>query len=228
MYTLHIANKNYSSWSLRAWVLMRVLGIPFEEKLELYPASGVWETYRKFSPSGRVPVLKDGDVTVWESLAIVEYLAERHPGVWPADAAVRAWARSAAAEMHAGFSTLRSICTMNCGIRVQLKDRPAALLADVARVTEIWNEGLARWGGPFLTGGRFTAVDAFFAPLAFRVQTYGLELDPRSQAYVALLLRQPAMLDWYEAALRETFREPGHEADAHASGTWTADLRATA
>jgi glutathione S-transferase len=228
MYTLHIANKNYSSWSLRAWVLMRTLGIPFEEKLELFPASGVWETYRKFSPSGRVPVLKDGDVTVWESLAIVEYLAERHSGVWPADAAVRAWARSAAAEMHAGFSTLRSICTMNCGIRVQLKDRPAALLADVARFTEIWNEGLARWGGPFLTGGRFTAVDAFFAPLAFRAQTYGLELDPRSQAYIALLLRQPAMVDWYEAALRETFREPGHEADAHAAGTWTADLRATA
>ena len=228
MYTLHIANKNYSSWSLRPWVLMRTLGIPFEEKLAPFPASGVWETYRRFSPSGRVPVLTDGDVTVWDSLAIVEYLAERHPGVWPTEAAVRAWARSAAAEMHSGFSTLRNICTMNCGIRVALTDPPAALGADIARFCEIWNEGLARWGGPFLTGSRFTAVDAFFAPLAFRVQTYGLALDPRSTEYVALLLRQPAMVEWYEAALRETFREPGHEAEARAAGTWTADLRATA
>ena len=228
MYTLHIANKNYSSWSLRPWVLMRMLGIPFEEKLVPFPASGVWEKYREFSPTGRVPVLTDGNVTVWDSLSIVEYLAERHPRVWPAHAAVRAGARSAAAEMHSGFMGLRSNCTMNCGIRVVLKDRPAALQADIARFSEIWNEGLSRWGGPFLAGGRFTAVDAFFAPLAFRVQTYGLELDPRSTEYVALLLRQPPMQEWYEAALRETFREPGHEADARALGTWTADLRATA
>ena len=180
MYTLYIANKNYSSWSLRPWALLRMLGIPFEEKLVPLPESGAWEKFREFSPSGRVPVLKDGNVTVWDSLAIVEYLAERHPGVWPEQAAVRAWARSAAAEMHSGFSALRNICTMNCGIRVSLKERPAALGADIARFTEIWNEGLRRWGGPFLTGGKFTAVDAFFAPLAFRVQTYGLALDPQS------------------------------------------------
>lgn len=228
MYELYIANKNYSSWSLRPWLLMRMLDIPFEETLVPFPEGGSWETYRRFSPTGRVPVLKDGDVTVWDSLAIVEYLAERHPGVWPAEPSVRAWARSAAAEMHSGFTGLRSNCTMNCGIRVTLKQRSAALETDLARMAELWNEGLARWGGPFLAGGAFTAVDAFFAPIAFRVQTYGLELDPKSTEYVALLLRQPAMVDWYEAGLREPFREPGHENDAHALGTWTADLRATA
>lgn len=228
MYELYIANKNYSSWSLRPWVLMRMLGIPFEEKLVPFPEGGSWDTYRRFSPTGRVPVLKDGDVTVWDSLAIVEYLAERHPGVWPAEAAVRAWARSAAAEMHSGFMGLRSNCTMNCGIRVALKARSAAMEADLARMAELWNEGLARWGGPFLTGERFSAADAFFAPIAFRVQTYGLELDPRSTGYLALLLRQPPMQDWYEAALGETFREAAHENDARALGTWTADLRATA
>lgn len=228
MYALYIANKNYSSWSLRPWVLMKALGIPFEEKLIPFPAGGSWETYRKFSPSGRVPVLKDGDVAVWESLAIVEYLAERHPGVWPTDPVARAWARSAAAEMHAGFSTLRNICTMNCGIRVVLKETPDALSRDIARFTELWSDGLRRFGGPFLAGDKFTAADAFFAPVAFRVQTYGLALDAASQAYVALLLRQPAVEEWYQAALNETFREPGHEAEAHAAGTWTADLRATA
>src|SRR5690606_15629891 len=123
--------------------------------------------------SGRVPTLVDGETTVWDSLAIVEYLAERHDGIWPADPVARAWARSAAAEMHSGFSALRSICTMNCGIRVVLTRTPPELERDIARFTEIWNEGLTRWGGPWLTGEAFTSVDAFFAPLAFREQTYG-------------------------------------------------------
>ncbi|HEY0920333.1 glutathione S-transferase family protein [Devosia sp.] len=228
MYTLYIANKNYSSWSLRPWALMRMLGIPFEEKLVPLPDGGAWEKYREFSPSGRVPALKDGNVTVWDSLAIVEYLAERHPGVWPADAGVRAWARSAAAEMHSGFVGLRSNCTMNCGIRVTLRERTPAMQADLARVAELWAEGLTRWGGPFLTGGRFTAVDAFYTPIAFRIQTYGLELDPAAAGYSALLLRQAPMQEWYEAALRETLRVPKYDADAHALGVWTADLRATA
>ena len=225
---LYIANKNYSSWSLRPWVLLKTLGINFEERLVPFPEGGSWETYRQFSPSGRVPVLVDGEVTVWDSLAIIEYLAERHEGVWPKDPATRAWARSAAAEMHAGFSTLRDICTMNCGIRVVLKSTPDALQADINRFTELWNEGLRRFGGPFLAGEHFTAVDAVFAPLAFRAQTYGLVLDQDSEDYVALLLRQPAMTEWYDAALAETFREPGHEAEAQAAGAWTSDLRATA
>jgi glutathione S-transferase len=228
MMTLYIANKNYSSWSLRAWVLMRMLGIDFEEKLVPLPEGGGGETYRRFSPSGRVPCLVDGDITVWDSLAIMEYLAERHDGVWPADTATRAWARSAAAEMHSGFAALRNICTMNCGIRVVLDETPPDLQADIDRFTEIWRDGLRRHGGPFLAGDTFTAVDAAYAPLAFRVQTYGLVLDPQSDAYAALLLRQPAMQDWYDAALAETFREPGHETEARAVGNWTADLRARA
>jgi glutathione S-transferase len=227
MLKLYIANKNYSSWSLRPWVLMKALGIAFEERLVPFPEGGSWETFRRFSPSGRVPCLVDGDLTVWDSLAIVEYLSERHPDVWPADSARRAWSRSAAAEMHSGFSTLRSICTMNCGIRVLLDATPPSLQQDIDRFTEIWREGLNASGGPFLAGDRFTAVDAFFAPLAFRVQTYGLRLDAESDAYAALLLRQPAMQEWYESALAETFREPGHEAEAQAAGTWTADYRAT-
>lgn len=228
MYELIIGNKNYSSWSLRPWVLMKALGIPFNETLKVFEPFSSWEAFRKFSPTGRVPVLRDGDATIWESLAIVEYLAERHEGVWPRDPAVRAWARSAAAEMHAGFSTLRNICTMNCGIRVVLKETPEALAADIARVTELWNDGIKRFGGPFLAGDTFTAVDAFFAPVAFRVQTYGLALDAAAQNYVELLLGLPAMQEWYQAGLNEIFREPAHEEEARAAGTWTADLRASA
>jgi glutathione S-transferase len=228
MYQLIIGNKNYSSWSLRPWVLMKTLGIPFEERLETFRPVTSWWAFREFSPTGKVPILRDGDLPVWESLAIAEYLAERHDGIWPADARARAWARSAAAEMHAGFSTLRNICTMNCGIRVVLKESPKALLDDIARLTELWNDGLSRFGGPFLAGAQFTAVDAFFAPMAFRAQTYGLLLDAKSEEYVALLLRQPAMQEWYEAGLAETYREPVHEDEARAAGTWTADLRASA
>src|ERR1700748_212059 len=119
MYTLHIANKNYSSWSLRSWVLMRELGIAFNERLTVFDGAGN-AAFRSFSPTGKVPCLTDGDITVWDSLAIAEYLAERHPGVWPSAPAARAWARSAAAEMHSGFGELRNRCSMTCGLRVKL------------------------------------------------------------------------------------------------------------
>jgi glutathione S-transferase len=225
---LVIANKNYSSWSLRPWVLMRTLGIPFAETLVPFPGGDSHSTYKPFSPSGRVPCLVDGDVRVWDSLAIMEFLAERHAGVWPADTVARAWARSAAAEMHSSFGTLRDICTMNCGLRIRLRERPAALERDIARVGEIWTEGLARFGGPFLAGPAFTAVDAFYAPVAFRARTYGLTFGGEADAYAARLLALPAMRDWYEAALAEPFREEGHEAEARAAGEWTQDLRAGA
>lgn len=226
MYELFIANKNYSSWSLRPWVLMRELGLPFEERQMTFAEGSSWESFRGFSPTGQVPCLKDGNALVWDSLGITEYLAERHEGVWPADATARAWARCAAAEMHSGFGTLRSRCPMNCGIRVQLDELPEALKRDIARIGELWNEGLSRFGGPFLAGKTFTALDAFFAPVAFRIQTYGLSLDDASMAYVARLLALPAMRSWYEAALAETVREPGHEAEARDTGVWLQDLRA--
>ena len=227
MYELLIANKNYSSWSLRPWVLMTAQGIPFVEKLVPFPGGDSHRTYRALSPSGQVPCLSDGETKVWDSLAIVEYLAERHEGIWPSDPAARAWSRSAAAEMHSGFAVLRDICTMNCGIRVELADRPPALQRDLDRIGELWSEGLSRFGGQFLVGANFTAIDAFFAPVVFRAQTYGLSFGAAADAWVARMLDHPAMKDWYASALAETWREPGHEEEARRFGRWTADYRAT-
>jgi len=228
MYQLFIANKNYSSWSLRPWVLMKALNIPFEELLTRFGSPEQnREAFRKFSPSRKVPCLKDGESVVWDSLAIAEYLAERHSGVWPTDPKARAWARSAAAEMHSGFAALRNTCGMNCGIRVRMLEIALPLQSDISRIVELWSDGLDRLGGPFLAGDAFTAADAFFCPVAYRVQTYGLELGPTSSAYVATLLALPAMQDWYDAALRETWRIERYESDARAAGEITADYRAS-
>lgn len=226
MYDLYIANKNYSSWSLRPWVLLKHLGIPFREHLQLFATGTNWPAFRAFSPTGKVPCLHVEGEVIWDSLAIAEYLAERHGGVWPDDAKARAWARCAAAEMHTGFAALREICSMSCGIRVRLHEESAALQADVARLVELWGQGLARFGGPFLAGPRFTAVDAFFAPVAFRVQTYGLTLPPDEQFYVDRLLALPAMREWYGSALEEPWREPGHDDECLRHGALLEDLRA--
>ncbi len=223
MYDLYIGNKNYSSWSLRPWVLMRELGIAFNERQVVFGDAG--KPFREFSPTGKVPCLIDGELTIWDSLAITEYLAERHANVWPAEARARAWARSAAAEMHSGYSTLRDICTMNCGIRVKLESVPPALHRDLSRLEELWAEGLENFGGPFLTGARFCAVDAFFAPVAFRLQTYEPPVDATARRYAAQLLALPSMKEWYAAALAETWRDEPHEAEARAAGAWTSDLR---
>src|ERR1700692_4860295 len=134
MYDLYIANKNYSSWSSRPWVLMRELGIAFREHLLPFGQEASWESYRKISPSGKVPCLVDGDTVIWDSLAIAEYLAEEHSAVWPTQAGARAWARSAAAEMHSGFSELRNRCSMTCGVRARLKESPPALESDLERL----------------------------------------------------------------------------------------------
>lgn len=228
MRKLYITNKNYSSWSLRPWVLMRQVGIEFEEELVQLRATGLASGFGRFSPSGRVPCLVEDGITVWDSLAITEFLAEGHPGVWPSDKVARAWARSAAAEMHSGFTTMRSICTMSCGIRVRLREVSEGLAADWGRVDRLWGEGLERFGGPFLAGAAFTAVDAFFAPVAFRAQTYSPALSQRGVDYVQRLLDLPAMKEWYSAALAEPWREEAHEEEARAVGEWTADLRAAA
>jgi glutathione S-transferase len=227
MYTLCIANKNYSSWSLRPWMVLRELQIPFTERIVPFHSQAEWEALRQVSPNGKVPCLLDGATTVWESLAIVEYLAERHAQVWPAQAVARAWARSAAAEMHAGFGELRTRCSMSCGVRVQLHAVTAALTADLSRLAALWNDGFGRFGGPFLAGAAFSAVDAFFAPVAFRIQTYGLKLDAASEAYVTRMLARESLRSWYDAALRETWREASHEAQVAQYGTVTQDLRAT-
>ena len=226
-YTLITANRNYSSWSLRPWVLMKALDLPFTDRIEPFLLPDNREAFRSFSPSGLVPVLVDGERRVWDSLGIVLYLAERHPGVWPADDEARAFAQSAAAEMHGGFSALRSRCTMNVGVRVALAGIDAELARDIARVRELFEEGLARFGGPWLAGAEFTALDAFFAPVAFRVRTYGLDMG-EGQAWVDRILAHPAMQQWEAEALAESWREQGHEAELAATGSLVADLRASA
>jgi glutathione S-transferase len=221
MYKLYIGNKNYSSWSLRPWILMHELDLHFEEVLVPF-GKGAFES---FSPTGKVPCLVDGDLLLWDSLAITEYLAEQHPTVWPSDRQARAWARCAAAEMHSGFYALREYCTMNCGIRVQLDDHGPALAQDIARITSLWWDGISRFGGPWIAGEQFTAVDAFFAPVAFRFQTYGIALDPVCDRYVNRLLDLKHMRSWYAAALAEPFRDLSHEEEAKRAGSLLQDLR---
>lgn len=224
-YTLITANRNYSSWSLRPWLLMTMLDIPFADQIAPFTKPSNFDDFRSFSPTGQVPVLIDGDRTIWDSLGIALYLADRHAGVWPTEEVARAWAQCAVTEMHGGFSTLRNDCTMNVGVRVKPKPMSAALKRDVARISELWAQGLDSFGGPFLAGSQFTAVDAFFAPVAFRVRTYGLDVGHAGAQWVQHMLALPAMLAWENDALKESWREAGHEAELAACGELIADYR---
>jgi len=226
-YTLITANRNYSSWSLRPWVLMKGLGIPFADRIEPFLQPENYEAFRRFSPTGQVPALIDGERTVWDSLGIALYLADRHPGVWPADEAARAFAQGAVSEMHGGFGTLRNDCTMNVGVRVRPRPMSAKLVREVGRLRELFEEGLSRFGGPRLAGPDFTILDAFYAPVAFRIRTYGLDVGG-GQAWVDEMLAHPAMLQWEAEALLETWREESHEAELMAAGEIIADYRAVA
>jgi glutathione S-transferase len=230
MYRLITANRNYSSWSLRPWVLMRTLGIEFIDDVRPFAADVNYDAFRSFSPTGQVPALIIGEgadeQTIWDSLGIILALSDRYDGVWPTDQAARDWARCVTSEMHAGFAVLRHVCTMNVGVRVEPIKPGAKLARDVTRLRELWEEGLARFGGPFLGGASFTAVDAFYAPVAFRVRTYGLDVGPVAQAWVDHMLALPAMLEWERAALAESWREAGHEAELEAAGRIIADYRA--
>ena len=226
MYRLITANRNYSSWSLRPWVLMRTLAISFEDEVVTFAGLDNHAEFRRFSPSGTVPVLVDGERTVWDSLAIALYLADRHDGVWPADAAAKAWAQCVVAEMHGGFSALRNECTMNVGVRVRPNPASAALQRDMERIAEIFEEGSERFGGPFLAGSEFTVADAFFAPVVFRVRSYSLPLGWLGSAWVDRMLDLPAMREWEATALTEPYREEGHEAELAAAGSVIEDFRA--
>jgi len=211
---LFIGNKNYSSWSLRPWILLTEAGIPFEERrlrLSWEPDSDFKRTLLALAPTGRVPLLVDGDGTaVWDSLAISETIAERFPGkhLWPEDAKARARARSVTAEMHSGFGALRTAFGMNLearlpevGARVLRED--AAARADVARVDALFSEALAASGGPFLFGLRFGIADAFYAPVCTRVRTFSLPLSAAAAAYVERILALPSFLAWERDALAE-------------------------
>ena len=196
---LVIGNKNYSSWSLRPWIALKVFGFPFEEtRIPLY-GPGSKDAILKHSPAGKVPVLVDGALTVWDSLAILEYLAEKKPGVWPSAAAERAKARALSAEMHSGFPHLREHMSMNVRKRYPGKGRTPAALQEVDRIRAIWSQAKA----PFLFGA-FTAVDAMYAPVVLRFRTYEVELAATAKAYYDAVLGLPAMQEWIAAAERET------------------------
>jgi glutathione S-transferase len=203
MYTLYIGNKNYSSWSLRAWVLLKAAGLAFGEHRILLSRPESAERIRAVSPNGRVPCLHDGDRVVWDTLAIAEYLAERHPGLWPADETARAWARCVVAEMHSGFPSLREQFAMDLRQR-DVVQPTAETAADIARIDAIWNEGRLRFGhhGDFLCGA-FGIVDAFWCPVAFRFRGYGVALTGASASYLQALLAFPPMQEWAAGAAEE-------------------------
>jgi len=222
MLKLFIGNKNYSSWSMRPWVLMRQAGIPFEEVLVRFDSfdagSQFKQTLAGVSPTGKVPVLQDGELIIWDTLAIAEYLAETFPEkrLWPQDVAARARARSVCAEMHAGFSALRSHCPQNIEaslpeVGAQIwRDQPA-VRADVARLVTMWRELLSAHGGPLLFG-KFSIADAYFAPVCLRLKTYALTVPADIAAYVERVAALPGVADWIAQARAEqdfrAFEEP--------------------
>jgi glutathione S-transferase len=205
-FTLVIGNKNYSSWSLRGWLAARAAGIAFDEVLVRLSEPGSKRELLKHSPAAKVPVLKHGERVIWDSLAIIEYLAEIQPdaGLWPADPAARAHARAIAAEMHAGFQALRAHMPMNLRKSLPGKGHGRDVALDIERITAIWADCRARHGaaGPFLFG-RFSAADAMYTPVATRFRTYTVELDDVYQAYVDAVLAHPDFLEWRAAALAE-------------------------
>ena len=211
---LIIGNKNYSSWSFRPWIGMKAVGIAFEERVISLNDPEFKRAIAPVSQNGKVPALDDGGVHVWESLAILEYLAEKFPraGLWPADARARAHARAVAAEMHGGFAALRGECPMNFWRPVTRRELSADALADVARVDAMWSECRVRYGGPFLFGA-FGAADAMYAPVVSRFHTYAVEVGERSRAYMDAVMALPAWREWKEAALKEPWILPYDEPD---------------
>jgi glutathione S-transferase len=214
--TLIIGNKNYSSWSFRPWIAMKMAGIPFDEVLISLEAVDFKERVLKASGTGKVPVLTDGAVKVWESLAILEYLAEKFPDrkLWPDDPAARAYARTVASEMHAGFVPLRNHCPMNMWRPVIKRDLPDDVASNVKRIDALWTDCRARFGGggSFLFGA-FGAADAMYAPVVSRFHTYGIETGAASKTYMAAVMALPAWAEWRAAALQEPWVLPHDEPD---------------
>ena len=224
---LYIGNKNYSSWSMRSWVLLKAFGIPFEEvklRFDFSPGSDFYQALAAINPAAKVPVWVEPDgFAVWDTLAIAEYMADSHPqlAIWPRDVRQRARARSLCAEMHAGFGSLRSLCPMNIEANLhaagqQLLATESSLSSDLKRLNELWAEALAASGGPFLFG-EFSAADAYFAPMVMRVSRYGLPLVPAAAAYAQALEQHLAVAAWVSDALaehdfldfEEPYRQPG-------------------
>ena len=213
--TLVIGNKNYSSWSMRPWVAMTAFNIPFQEVRVLLDQSDTANKIAEFSACGRVPVLLAGEMTIWDSLAICEYLAEQfqEKHLWPQDVAARAMARSVCAEMHSGFSGLRTAMSMNIKGRYPGKGRTPGAQADIGRISEIWEECLSRFGHHQFLFGEFSIADAYYAPVVMRFQTYGVTLPPALQAYCERVRAHPAVARWVDEALAETETCPQHDAE---------------
>jgi len=212
---LVIGNKNYSSWSMRPWVALKAVGIPFEEVLiPLYTGPADKQRILDVAPSGKVPALIDGDVAVWDSLAIIEYVAERFPAakLWPDDVVHRAHARAISAEMHSGFMPLRNECGMNLHRPVQAKPLSEDARANVARIDAIWSSCRARYGGmgPYLFGA-FSAADAMYAPVVHRFRIYAIEVSAAARAYMDAMQALPAFRQWTEEGLAETLVIPRFE-----------------
>lgn len=209
---LFIGNKNYSSWSFRPWIALKVKGIAFAEELVPFDFDNGNQAYARFSPSGKVPVLKDGETTIWDSLSILEYLAEIHPeaGLWPDDAGQRAVARSISAEMHSGFAALRHECPMNMRRKRGAITISDACRRDVARIAAIWTEQLSKSGGPFLFG-EFTAADAMFAPVVNRFDVYELSDAGDIRAYMSAIQSFDAWSEWEAASRAEPWTVEAEE-----------------
>ncbi len=214
-----LANKAYSSWSLRGWLALKLAGVPFREVVIPLREANTRTEIIKYSPSAKCPALVDGEVTVWESLAIAEYLAEKYPAapLWPREAPARGHARAIAAEMHGGFIPLRRALPMNLRRRIPCPALEDPAQADINRVQAIWREARRRFGGamgkgPFLFGG-FSAADAMYAPVATRFDTYGVPLESHAEDYVAAVLAHPFMVEWTEAARKEPWIIPEFEID---------------
>ena len=207
--TLVVGNKNYSSWSLRPWMAMKAAGIAFDEVVvSLYSGEADKQKILHYSPAGKVPILIDGAVTIWDSLAIIEYLAEKFPekGIWPKDVAARAHARSISAEMHSGFVPLRSECGMNIHRPLHRRTLSADAKANAERIQEIWSDCRSKYGqgGSFLFGA-FSGADAMYAPIVHRFRTYGVELTPAAAEYMRAMQAHPAFEAWTADALKETW-----------------------
>ncbi len=213
--TLVIGNKNYSSWSMRPWVALTAFGIPFTEVRVLLDQPDTAARIADYSGAGRVPVLIAGEMTIWDSLAICEYVAEQFPDkhMWPADVAARAMARSVSAEMHSGFQGLRNAMSMNIRASLPGRGRTAEAQGDIGRVCEIWEECLSRFGHHQFLFGDFSIADAFFAPVVMRFRTYGVSLAPALQAYCERVLAHPAVARWVREALAETEVAAKHDDD---------------
>jgi glutathione S-transferase len=214
--TLVIGNKNYSSWSLRPWIAMKVAGIAFDEVVISLDAADFKARVSQISGTAKVPALVDGSVHVWESLAILEYLAEKFPAakLWPSDPAARAHARAVAAEMHAGFLPLRRACPMNVWRPVKKRALDDDVVSNVRRIDAMWTDCRTRFGsgGPFLFGS-FGAADAMFAPVVSRLHTYDIEVGTTARAYMATVMALPAWAEWRAAALAEPWVLPHDEVD---------------